>query len=128
MNTKRLCEDRNASGQPCMQAPLRESQFCFWHDPGNAEQAREARRLGGLRRRRENVVSGTYEFEGLDSIPKIRRLLEVAVLDALGLENSLSRARTLGALAIQAARLLEIGELENRMSTLEAEWNVRGAA
>ena len=128
MNIKRQCEDRNASGQPCMQAPLHDSRYCFWHDPENAEQAREARRLGGLRRRREHVVSGTYEFGGLDTIPKIRRLMEVAVLDALGLENSLSRARTLGTLAIQAARLLEIGELENRVSALEGEWKVRGAA
>ena len=127
MKFKRTCEDHNASGQPCMQAPLHESRFCFWHDPENAEQAREARRLGGLRRRREHVVSGTYEFEGLDTVPKIRRLLEVAALDALGLENSLSRARTLGTLAIQAARLLEIGELEERVSSLEGEWKIRRA-
>lgn len=111
-----------------MQAPLRDSRFCFWHDPDNAEQAREARRLGGLRRRREHVVSGTYEFEGLDSIPKIRRLMEVAVVDVLGLENSLSRARTLGSLAIQAARMLEIGELEERISSLEATLKNRKVA
>lgn len=128
MNIKRTCGGKNVSGQPCMQAPLHESQFCFWHDPDNADQAREARRLGGLRRRREHVVSGTFDFEGLDSISKIRRLLEVAVLDALGLESSLSRARTLGSLAIQAARMLEIGELEDRVTSLEREWKTRGVA
>jgi len=25
--------------------------FCFWHSPEHAEEAEEARRLGGLRRR-----------------------------------------------------------------------------
>ena len=56
----------------------------------NAEELAEARRLGGLRRRREVAVSGAYEFAGLESVGDIRRILEVAVLDTLGLENSIA--------------------------------------
>jgi hypothetical protein len=37
----------------------------------------EARRLGGLRRRKERTVAGAYEFQGLATVADIRRLLEM---------------------------------------------------
>ena len=80
----------------------------------------EARRLGGLRRRREVAVSGAFDFVGLETVGDIRRLLEVTVLDTLGLENSIARARTLAYLATTAIKLLEVGELEQRLAALEA--------
>ena len=89
------------------------------HSPEHAEEMAEARRLGGLRRRREVAVSGAYDFVGLESVPDIRRILEVAVLDTLGLENSIARARTLAYLAMTAIKLLETGELEERLASLE---------
>ena len=50
------------------------------------------------------------------------RLLVIASLDTLGLENSIARARTLGYLVGVAGKLLETGELEERLvlSALEA--------
>ena len=63
--------------------------------------------------------SAVFDFEGLDSVPKIRRLVEVAVVDTLGLENSVARNRTLAALAQAAVGLLEKGELEERFNALE---------
>lgn len=91
-----------------------------WHSPENAEEVADARRLGGLRRRREVAVSGAYEFHGLETVADIRRILEIAVLDTLGLENSIARARTLGYLVGAAGKLLETGELEERLAALEA--------
>ncbi len=114
------CAFVKSGGERCRQAPLREGAYCFWHDPGHAEEAAEARRLGGLRRRREKVVAGTYDLGGLGTVAEIRRLVEVAVLDALALENSVARARTLAYLAQTAVRLLEVGELEERVRALEA--------
>jgi len=55
----------------------------------------------------------------------VRRLVEVAVLDTLGLENSVARNRTLAYLAQTAARLLETGELEERLRALEAAMEPR---
>ncbi len=71
------------------------------------------------------AVAGAYDFAGLGSVEDIRRLLEVAALDLLGLENSIARARTLAYLAMTAIKLLEAGELEERLNTLEAAVNVR---
>jgi hypothetical protein len=116
----RTCKARNESGDPCRQAALREGDFCFWHSPDHTEEAAEARRLGGLRRRRKKAVAGAYDLEGLGSVDQVRRLLEIAALDALGLENSIARSRTLADLAQVSIKLLEVGELEERVRALES--------
>lgn len=124
---ERACRGVNEQGGPCRQAPLQRGQYCFWHDPEHAAEARDARRLGGLRRRREGTLAGAYDLEGLASIPHIRRLLEVAGYDLLGLENSVGRARALVSVALAAAKLLETGELEERLAALEGAVHGREA-
>ena len=116
----RQCAYKKEDGQTCRAAPLKDGEYCLMHSPEHAEDMAEARRLGGLRRRREVAVSGAYDFVGLGDAGDIRRLLEVAVLDTLGLENSIARARTLAYLATTAIKLLEVGELEQRLASLEA--------
>ena len=116
----RRCTELAATGKPCRAKPQRDSPFCFWHDPGNEEEVAEARRLGGLRRRREKTVSGAYDFNGLNSVEDIRRLLEIAAVDTLGLDNGIARVRALVQIATAAAKLLETGELEARIALLEA--------
>jgi len=96
------------------------------HSPEHAQEVQEARRLGGLRRKREATLSGAYDFEGLETVSGIRRLVEVAVLDTLGMENSMSRNRTLAYLAQVALRTLEVGDLEKRISVLEQAVHRRG--
>ena len=104
----------------CQAAPVKDGDHCFWHSPECAEDVAEARRLGGLRRRREVAVSGAYEVNGLETVGDLRRLLVIASLDTLGLKNSIARARTLGYLVGVAGKLLETGELEERLAALEA--------
>ncbi|MGE0227608.1 MAG: hypothetical protein AB7I38_02635 [Dehalococcoidia bacterium] len=116
----RECQGLTQGQQPCRQAPLRDALYCFWHDPGHATEAAEARRLGGLRRRRESTLAGAFDFDGLGSTQELRRLLEVAAYDLLGLENSIARARALTSIVQVGARLLETGELEERLAALEA--------
>jgi hypothetical protein len=116
----RTCSFRKDDGEPCRAPPLHDSEFCLMHSPDHAEEVAEARRLGGLRRRREKTVAGAYEFEGLRSVEQIRRLLEIGVLDTLGLENSIARSRALAYLAQVSVRLLEVGELEERVQALES--------
>src|SRR4051812_42512910 len=116
--TARLCAFLRPDGTPCQSAPLRDGPLCFFHAPETQKDASEARRLGGLRRRREGSVAGAYEYDGIATVPAIRRLLEVAVLDTLALENSLSRNRTIVQLVMAASKLLELGEIEQRVERL----------
>lgn len=115
----RVCKFVKDDGKPCRSPPLQDSDFCRMHSPEHADEVAEARRLGGLRRRKEKITAGTYDFDGLESVADIRRLLEVAVLDTLELENSVARSRTLAYLAQTALKMLEVGELEERVRALE---------
>jgi hypothetical protein len=118
------CAGQTPDGRRCRNWPITGEQYCLWHSPQHEEEAAEARRLGGLRRRREKTVSRAYEFVGLDSVPAIRRILEIATIDTLGLENSIVRSRTLISAAVAATKLLEAGELEERLRALETAFGV----
>jgi len=114
------CAHPMPDGRRCRAPVLRDGRFCFWHEPGKAEEAQEARRLGGMRRGRERTLAVAYDLTGLGSIEAIRRLVEIALFDVLGLENSIARARVLISGALAAAKLLETGELAERIAALEA--------
>jgi hypothetical protein len=116
---RRRCADTLANGRPCQAPPGRDSTFCFWHDPGKTEDLAEAQRLGGIRRKRERTIAAAYEVVGLGTVEAIRRILEIATLDALGLDNSIARGRLLIGAASAAMKLLEVGELEARLAVLE---------
>jgi hypothetical protein len=109
---------------------MRGEEYCFWHQPEHTEEAAEARRLGGLRRRRDKITGGVYDFEGLEDVPKIRRLLEIAVVDTLTLGPSIACSRTPAYLVQMALKCLEVGEVERRLSALEGyfeEWKGKTA-
>jgi hypothetical protein len=115
---ERRCQTRNARGEPCGSPPLKQAAYCLMHSP-DQQAASAARRLGGLRRRRETAVSGAFVFNGQGTVADIRRLVEIAAVDALELENSNQRSRTLAVLAHAALKLLEVGELQTRVEALE---------
>jgi hypothetical protein len=117
---QRTCAFIKQGGARCRQAPLQGEELCFWHHPDHAEEAEQARKLGGQRRRREKITEGAYDLEGLDSVAGIRRLLHVALLDTLGLKNSVARNRAIFTGAIAATKLLEVGEQEERLAAIEA--------
>src|SRR5919106_7010606 len=117
---RRTCAALKPNGARCRANPLRESDYCLMHDPEHAGAVAEARKLGGLRKRREAALVGAYDLEGLDSLAVLERVLEIALLDTLGLDNSLNRSRTLGYLVGIGTRLWQEGETEERLRALEA--------
>jgi hypothetical protein len=60
-----------------------------------------------------------HDLTGLGSLEAIRRIVEIALFDVLDLENSIARARVLISGALAAAKLLETGELADRIAALE---------
>ena len=120
MLARRVCTFVMPDGRACRAGPQRERPWCFAHDPERVEDATEARRLGGMRRRREGTIAVAYDLPGLDTVEGIRRLLDIVVTDALGLDNGIARLRVIIATAAAATRLLEVGELEARIALLEA--------
>ena len=120
MLIRRRCTFAKADGQACQMAPLHERPYCFAHDPERAAEAAEARRLGGLRRRKEGTIAIAYDLPGLEAVEGIRRLLDIVVSDGLSLEHGIARLRVLIAAAAAATKPLEAAEFEQRLAALEA--------
>jgi hypothetical protein len=120
MLARRSCAFVMPDGRACRAGPQRDRPYCFSHDPERAEEAAEARRLGGLRRRKEGTIAVAYDLPGLDSVAGIRRLLDIVVTDGVGLENGVARLRVLISTAAAATNLLKVGEFEERLTALEA--------
>jgi len=116
----RRCAYAKADGQPCRMAPLHDRPYCFSHDPERAAEAAEARRLGGLRRKKEGTIAIAFDLPGLDTVAGIRRLLQIAATDAVGLESGIPRLRVIISAAAAATNLLKVGELEDRLAHVEA--------
>jgi hypothetical protein len=120
MVARRSCAFVMPDGHACRAGPQRDRPFCFSHDPERAEEAADARRLGGLRRRKEGTIAVAYDLPGLDTVVGIRRLLDIVVTDGVGLDNGIPRLRVLISTAVAAMNLLKVGELEERLAALEA--------
>jgi hypothetical protein len=116
----RRCAYAKADGQPCRMAPLHDRPYCFSHDPERAAEAAEARRIGGLRRKKEGTIAIAFDLPGLDTVAGIRRLLQIAATDAVGLDSGIPRLRVIISTAVAATNLLKVGELEDRLAHVEA--------
>jgi hypothetical protein len=120
MVIKRRCAYAKGDGEACAMAPLRDRPYCFAHDPERATEAAEARKLGGLRRRKEGTIAVAYDLPGLETVAGIRRLLQIVVTDGVGMDNGIPRLRALISTAVAATNLLKVGEFEERLAALEA--------
>jgi len=125
MVTSRQCAFRFPTGEPCRAPPLRDGEFCRMHSPEHLREVQEARRLGGLRRKREATISSAFQFDSLNSVEGIRRIIEVAILDTLAMDNGIARNRTLAYLAQVALHSLEVGDIEARLTALEEIANIK---
>jgi hypothetical protein len=56
----------------------------------------------------------------LRTISDSQTLLETAAIETLAIENSINRNRTLATFVATAAKLIEVGELAERVAALEA--------
>ena len=119
MVVRRRCVALGPEGHPCRAAPLRDSEYCRMHSPELAKEVQEARRLGGLRHKRESTISAAFLFESLTSVPDIRRLLQIAATDTLALDNTIARNRALAYYVQVALNALEKGDMEQRIVELE---------
>src|SRR5687768_17901100 len=107
MSATRACAHAYEDGRVCGARPMARGRLCFFHDPDKSTEAEEARRLGGLRRRKERTVATAYDVAGLGTIADLRRALEIVFFDALSMENTPARNRIIITVTDSAARLLE---------------------
>ena len=116
----RGCTATTADGRPCGSPALRGEPFCHMHHPDHAAEVAEARRVGGLRHRKEATLTAVYDLGDPGTIEGAVRLLHIAALDTLALENSVARNRTLVAVASTSVRVIEVTDLADRIAALES--------
>ena len=121
--THRLCAFRFPNGEACHSPPLHDGDYCLLHSPEHAKEVQDARRIGGLHRKREVTLSAAFDFEGLETVEGIRRLLQIAATDALAMESSPARSRQLVYIAMAALRVMEVRDFEKRLLGLEQSVN-----
>jgi hypothetical protein len=94
--------------------------YCFWHDPALEKEREEARRAGGIARRRELVLKEVYGLEGSESLEDAARLIDLATNVLLGLDNSVPKARGLLNAAQSIMKLIEVGKLADDVAEMKA--------
>ena len=121
--TNRLCAFRFPNGESCHSPPLHDGDYCLMHSPEHAKEVQDARRIGGLHRKREITLSLAFDFEGLETVDGVRRLLQIAATDALAMESGPARCRQLVYVALAALRAMEVRDFEQRLKGLEQSVN-----
>jgi hypothetical protein len=123
----RTCTYLMPNGRPCRATPLRDEPYCFWHSPETVEEAAEARRIGGLNRRKKKTVGAIYGFHDLRTIEDLQTALETVTIETFALENTIARNRAIGGFLSVGAKLIEVGDHEERLRALEAAQPGRAA-
>ena len=119
----RICAFRFPNGEACHSPPLHDGDYCLLHSPEHGKEVQDARRIGGLHRKREVTLSAAFDFAGLETVEGVRRLLQIAATDALAMESSPARSRQLVYVAMAALRVMEVRDFEKRLLGLEQSVN-----
>jgi hypothetical protein len=116
ITTDITCSFIKANGERCQARKLAGEEFCYFHSPQVVVERAEARRRGGLARHGDKGETGSYVIKsGRD----ILTILEDAINDACGLEQTTGRAKAIGYLCQVILRGFEVTEIENRLTALE---------
>jgi hypothetical protein len=115
---KQSCKGLTSDGSPCEAAAMRESDFCFFHDPSKAAERHEAHAAGGRQNRMKTLEAGASDVEVSDS-SKLLELLSQTINQVRKGTIDPRVANSVGYLAGITAKVLNQNELEDRIAKLE---------
>ena len=121
MSVQCLHEGNGKKGQAYA---IKDSEYCFFHNPGSAKKRAEARKKGGFNRR--VLKSKQHEYHSIKTVNDLNAILESAINEACSLESSQSQLRVLGYLCQIALKGQELGNLEERLNALEKPIELEG--
>lgn len=115
---KEHCKGKNARGSRC-KAFASESGFCFMHDATKGRERALARRNGGLSTKKPHNADASIIPADVRSIDGVFAILNYALHESIGLDNSIARSRLFVSIAHGFIEALKVGELEKRLEALE---------
>ena len=105
-------------GSQCKAAAMRDSDFCFFHDPSKRAERREARAAGGRQNRMKTLDAAASDVKIRDCGDVVELLSETINQVRKGLIDP-RVGNSVGYLANIAVRVFEQNELEDRIAKLE---------
>ena len=118
------CRAKTNSGGAC-KAQAMKGGYCFTHDPASGKARATARKLGGMRNRTAHGGNPEILPATVTTISEATRILDYALAEIIPMENSIARGRLLIALAAGYISAFQVGELENRIMSIEAALKAR---
>ncbi len=118
------CKGKNKRGERC-RAFAGESGFCFMHDAGRGKEQAQARRLGGLATKNPHFADASFIPSEIRNVEGVLTVLDYALREAAGLDNSIQRGRLLVSIAHGFIEALKVGEIEARLESVETVLKLR---
>lgn len=122
--SKTQCTATNRNGERC-RAFAGEGEFCFMHDEAKGKEKAMARRKGGLATKKPHFADAKILPSSVRTIESVLSVLDYALKETIGLDNSIQRGRLLVAIAHGYIEALKVGELEQRLEAVENAMNLR---
>ena|SRR5688572_11182323 len=113
------CNGKNSRGEPCKVAALKGDRFCFNHSPGTRRAQAEARKRGGMARLTPHYADSSTVPANVTTLEAARGILAYTLVEVIGMDNTIARARVLIALFDSFIKSIEIGELEAGIQALD---------
>lgn len=124
MSDKKQCNAENKRGERC-KAFANESGVCFMHDATKGKERAIARRNGGLATKQPHYADASVLPSSVRNIASVLIVLDYALREAVGLDNSIQRGRLLVSIAHGYIEALKVGEMEQRLEAVELALKMR---
>ncbi len=95
------------------------------HDSSKSRERAEARRKGGFATKTPHFADASLLPAPIRTIEDVYAVLNYALQEAVGLDNSINRGRLLVSIAHGFIEALRAGELETRVEAIENAMNLR---
>jgi hypothetical protein len=125
MAEAKKCEHKKPNGQRCRANTLANDRFCFFHSPAKTRERRQARSAGGVSRSQKRaVLPPDTEERRLQSPTDVCNLLGDTINHVRCGAIDPRIATTVGYLAGTLLRGLEHGQLDDRLTRIEAKLGI----
>ncbi len=112
------CKAKTQSGKRCQAKALKNSEYCFTHDPATRQAQAQARKLGGMNRHTPHAGDMETVNKAPRTIEDTFSILDYALAETLAMDNGIPRNRLLVSIAAQYVDARKVGELETQLMEL----------
>jgi len=111
------CKFRSDEGIQCSAQAMKDSDYCFFHNPENQKQLKEAQARGG--RANVTIVKNPLPPIEIKNIKDVVKLLEETVNDIRAGKLEVKVGNCIGILSGHLIKALEVASIANRVEIIE---------